>query len=105
MKKMLMNHETTIKTFSFATPTTTKKNDEKKKIEEGKSIKKQKKNKQSQGSKKAKRGEDIRVVHFQLQASMFVKLEKFIGDGNSQVHNYLLIVKLQQPKPLHLKHL
>lgn len=40
MKKMLMNHETTIKTFSFATPTTTKKNDEKKKVEEGKSIKK-----------------------------------------------------------------
>jgi hypothetical protein len=35
-----------------------------------------KKKKQNQRSKKAKSGEDIHVIHFQLQASMFVKLEK-----------------------------
>jgi hypothetical protein len=68
-----MNHETTIKTFSLATPTTTTKSDEKRKIKEGERVKKKK---QNQRSKKAKSGEDIHVIHFQLQASMFVKLEK-----------------------------
>jgi hypothetical protein len=71
----------------------------------GRERKKTKKNKIKEVRKQKEKTYMQWIFSFKLQCLSNLRSYKLIGDGNCEADNYLLIVKLQWPKPLHLKHL